>query len=331
MNDDTNTARKVESPGAKHQTPNTKHQISSKHQTPNRNPGRSARTLELGAWRFFGVWSLVFGIWSLSFSTTTTVSAYPPAPHHTLFGTVRNQWGEPINVAGAIVYLQQSNTVALKASIVASTDPGVNYRLTIPMDAGTAPDLYLPTALRRSQAFQLRVQIGSVSYLPIEMALSPAILGQAGESTRLDLTLGQDTDGDGLPDAWEEAIIAVLGGTLASITADGDADGDGIRNIDEYLAGTYAFDPNDGFRLTMIGQSSGNATLEFLAIRGRTYALESSFNLQQWSPVKFRIVSEGPNASLRDSYAAGDVRLLRVEVPFQTGGQTNRYFKARVL
>ena len=30
-------------------------------------------------------------------------------------------------------------------------------------------------------------------------------LGKPSETTRLDLTLGEDSDGDGLPDAWERA------------------------------------------------------------------------------------------------------------------------------
>src|SRR5690349_11605874 len=102
--------------------------------------------------------------------------AFPPAPPHTLSGLVRNQWGDPINLAGAIVYLQTSNSVGVKAAVAASVEPGVNYRLPVPMDAGTAPDLYLPTALRRGQSFQLRVQIGTVTYLPIEMTLGPASL-----------------------------------------------------------------------------------------------------------------------------------------------------------
>ena len=50
----------------KHQTPNTKHQRSSKLQARGVGCG-----LELGTWDFFGVWSLVFGVsipgflWSL--------------------------------------------------------------------------------------------------------------------------------------------------------------------------------------------------------------------------------------------------------------------------
>jgi hypothetical protein len=155
-------------------------------------------------------------------------------------------------------------------------------------------------------------------------------IGQPSESTRIDLTLGVDSDGDGLPDAWEEALIAVLGGSLADINPNDDSDGDGINNMDEYLAGTYAFDPTDGFLLTLAGVNAGASALEFLAIRGRTYSIQASSNFTQWAPVSFRVVTGGTPGTLQANYQAVDVRLLRVEVPIQPGAETNRYFKAVV-
>src|SRR5262245_60246210 len=36
-----------------------------------------------------------------------TASAYPPAPDHTFSGIVRNEWGDPINVHGALHPIHQ--------------------------------------------------------------------------------------------------------------------------------------------------------------------------------------------------------------------------------
>ena len=267
----------------------------------------------------------ILAAWLLS----TTTHAFPPAPHHTLFGMVRNQWGDPLNVSGADVFIQTSNALGVAVRIAASTEPGVNYRMQVPMDSGRTLDLYQSTALRPSQPFQLKVKIGTTTYVPLEMVFSRA-LGQPAAATRLDLTLGVDSDGDGLPDAWEQALIDILGGDLASITPNGDADGDGISNVNEFLAGTYAFDPNDGFRLALTDLSAGNSTLEFFAVRGRNYRLQGSTDLRQWTPLSFRIVNGGTAGPLQSEYSATDYRQLRIEVPFQSGAETNRYFRALV-
>lgn len=260
------------------------------------------------------------------------VLAFPPAPHHTLYGMVRNQFGDPINIFPSDVFLETPSGVQLRISVVNNLEPGVNYRLDVPMDSGTSGDTnaYQPTALKPFFPFKLKVKIGQTTYLPIQMTGNFAQIGQPGQKTRIDLTLGVDSDGDGLPDAWEYALIAIYGGTLASIRPEDDTDGDGISNYDEYIAGTYAFDPSDGFRLALTGVNAGATTMEFLAIRGRNYTIQSSPNLQQWSSVNFRIVTGGVSGALQANYPANDVRLLRLEVPFQSGGQTNRYFRAIV-
>src|SRR5262249_33700691 len=100
-----------------------------------------------------------------------TAVAFPPAPHHTLFGLVRNQWGDPINVAGAQVFLETANGPGVTTTISPGLEPGVNYRLLLPMDSAIAPDLYTPAALKPLVPFRLRVKIGDTVYLPIEMAI----------------------------------------------------------------------------------------------------------------------------------------------------------------
>src|SRR5438034_11476453 len=49
-----------EVPVSKHQKPSSKHQRNPKFKAPNGGP-----RLELVAWSFSGVWSLVFGVWDL--------------------------------------------------------------------------------------------------------------------------------------------------------------------------------------------------------------------------------------------------------------------------
>ena len=253
--------------------------------------------------------------------------AYPPAPDYTFYGMVRNEWGDPIDVSDAKVFVVSTNGVNAAAPVAASTLPGLNYRLIVPMDSARSPKIDFTSggSLRQSQPFQLKVKIGTITYLPIEMVLSRPIGDPAGTS-RLDLTLGVDSDGDGLPDAWE---IANGLNPNDPNDANGDADGDGISNRNEYLAGTYAFDPNDGFRLSLVEVNAGRSQLEFLAISGRTYTIQASPNLQQWTPVSFSVVTGGVPGALQNNYPATDIRNLRIEVPFQTG-TTNNFFRAMI-
>lgn len=258
------------------------------------------------------------------------VRAFPPAPHHTIYGLVKDQYGVPLQVAPNDVYLVTPNGTELRGSLVGDLGPGVNYRLEVPMDSGTASDLYQPTALRPFFQFKLKVKIGQNTYLPIEMAGNFSQIGQPGQETRIDLTLGVDSDGDGLPDAWEQGLIAIYGGTLASIKPDGDNDGDGISNLDEYLAGTYAFDPTEGFMLKSLAVNASASQFEFLAIRGRTYTIHTSTDLRTWAPVDFKLVTSGVAGALQSEFDATDVRLIRVEVPAQAGPAKVHFFKAMV-
>lgn len=246
-----------------------------------------------------------------------SVQAYPPAPHHLLFGLVRDEFGHPLGTQNGEVILETLTGVRLKTTIVPGLRAGVNYQIEVPMDAGLTPDRYQPTALQPTLGFRLRVRIGSTDYLPIEMRADYSKLGQPAGRTRIDLTLGEDSDGDGLPDAWERALVAASGGRLTGlddVRPGDDFDGDGLGNLAEYVAGTYAFDPQDGFTLSLVSAAGGAATLDFLAIRGRSYTIEGSADLGAWRPIPFRIVSPAGSTAVHQSYQSTDVRKIRAEV-----------------
>lgn len=259
----------------------------------------------------------------------TVALAFPPAPHHVIFGMVRDEMGSPIAVTNARIILETSSGTQIKSTIVPNLSAGVNYRLVIPEDAGLTSDAYMPTALKPTTPFRMKVQIGSVTYLPIEMKGNYSALGQPAKSTRIDLTLGEDSDNDGLPDAWERALISILGGgTLESITPDGDADGDGISNYAEYIAGTYAFDPTDGFSLKIVGMNGSKPQLEFLAIRNHTYTVYVSSDTKTWIPINFTIPTEG-TGTVYKTYSATDVRIIRVQAETPPGTRMS-FFKVQV-
>jgi hypothetical protein len=258
--------------------------------------------------------------------TTLGALAFPPAPPHVLYGTVRDEMGTPFALSNARIILEATNGVTLTADLANDPEPGVNYRLIVPVDSGIAPDLYKPTALKPQVGFKLRVQVGNTVYLPIEMLGSFRNLGRPAEKTRMDLTLGVDADGDGLPDAWEQLMIAMIGGglNLATLTPNGIAP-NGLSWYANYIAGTFPWDPEDGFRLTPSATAAG-PRLDFQVISGRTYTLEGSTNLAAWQPVLFRMAGAAPGSPVESSYRATDYRLLQVDPALPPGPPASAWF-----
>jgi len=240
--------------------------------------------------------------------------AYPPAPPHEIYGLVRGTDGEPLSSSSATLMFETDKGVQIKGSVSTIVNQGVNYQLTIPMDAAISPDPYIPEALTPLAPFRISVVISGVTNLPIEMSGDYKLLGQYGESTRIDLTLGVDSDGDGLPDVWEELLISMLGGTntLAEIRPEDDSDQDGMSNMDEYLAGTYAFDANDVFKLYIKEMTEDRLVFNFLGIKGRSYQIQQSSDLSTWNPCSFAVPSEGVEE--RTFYDATVSGVLEVDV-----------------
>ncbi len=243
------------------------------------------------------------------------VAAFPPAPHHLLHGIVRDSFGNPINVRGTKLILQTPTGTQIAAEIIPGIEPGLNYRLQVPMDSGMTPNLYQPGVLKPAAPFRLWVLIGTTTNLPIEMVADYSHLGQPGETTRMDLTTGVDANHDGLPDDWERLINPDISKVNPNALAP-----NGMTYLQAYYAGIYSFDITNGLALSLVQVSNQVPTLQFTLVPGRTYTIQTSSDLKNWLPTSFRIPAEGLDAALRSSYLADKVQQLQVEVP-STGSQ----------
>ncbi len=133
-----------------------------------------------------------------------------------------------------------------------------------------------------------------------------------------------DSDGDGLPDDWENFYFGSL-----IYSGTNDVDGDGISNQAEYQAGTIPTASTDALRLLSIRRElPATAEVHFAHAPGRQYSIYRSDDLENWqavtNPALFYssawLAKSGTNlvypspvfAGWRDTNAAHSQRFYRV-------------------
>jgi hypothetical protein len=99
------------------------------------------------------------------------------------------------------------------------------------------------------------------------------------------LSVLEDFDHDGLPDSWE-----VARGLNTNNTADAalDWDGDGLSNLQEYLAGTDLMEPTSALRIGSVqALAGGGVFLQFEAQSNRTYSvhMREAVTLAPWHSI----------------------------------------------
>lgn len=248
--------------------------------------------------------------------------AFPPAPHYTLFGLVRDQVGQRLGVEGASLVLLKGG-VEIGRTPITTGQLDRNYELRIRIDANrSGASLYSERAVAAEGAFSLLVEMNGSRFYPIEVA-GELSAGKGGERVRLDLNLGEDTDGDGLPDIWEQWQLYQAGffpdgdgrWDLSLIDRNGDFDGDGVDNHREYVAGTFAGDATEKFDLTIREKTAAGVRFEFYAITGKTYTIERSADGVTWTRVPFAIGAPADGGQSHSATSVGIVSAFAVPVP----------------
>ncbi len=114
---------------------------------------------------------------------------------------------------------------------------------------------------------------------------------------------GADADHDGIPDAWELANF----GNLITANAAGDYDGDGLSDLNEYIAGTDPKDPGSNLRITSCVAGSGGSptSLTWLSQPMRQYRILRTGSLNApifWSDVGLGLVLPDAGGSTSRSF-----------------------------
>ena len=121
---------------------------------------------------------------------------------------------------------------------------------------------------------------------------------------------GADIDGDGVDDDWEMAYF----GTLAR-DGDGDFDGDGQTDLDEFRTGTDPTNSGSVLRVLRLTVLNGDgARLIWVATPGKTYRVQFKENLQDigWNHLPGEVLATGTTSSMLDNSALASHRFYRV-------------------
>ena len=120
-----------------------------------------------------------------------------------------------------------------------------------------------------------------------------------------------DTDGDGVPDAWEMDIF----GDLTTVTATSDYDGDRFIDVHEYLAGSDPKDPDSLLIATSTRATPGGIVVTWQSESNRSYVLSRSTNLLQgFTGIASNLLAVYPLNTYTDAAAPSAMGHYRVEL-----------------
>lgn len=134
-----------------------------------------------------------------------------------------------------------------------------------------------------------------------------------GRIERVDLLVNLaliDSNGNGLPDFWEDQYFGGLG-----VDPSRDTDGDGLPNLDEYKAGTNPTDPSSRFAFIDVApHPDGGTAVQWSSVEGTRYIIERSLHvLNGYAPIMSGIVATPPVNTYQDS-TAGPIHFYRLRL-----------------
>lgn len=213
--------------------------------------------------------------------------AVVPIPDFVVYGTVAIQDEAVTNSQASTNVVIQATRLSDGATVASyqmgsSTNQGMFfYIVRIPMEDAPASS---PLTTEPNSPLVFTVEESGVVQLT-----STNVPASSSTVQRLDFGPSVDTTGDGIPDAWQIAN-GIVPGHL------GDADGDGMSDYAEYIAGTSPTNASSIFQLKISETDTNTSEVSFQALlaegvgyegRSRYYALEVNTNIStpDWNTV----------------------------------------------
>ena len=152
--------------------------------------------------------------------------------------------------------------------------------------------------------------------VPVRHGLDPANWMAVAPSPGTVAVVYHDTDGDGMPDAWEDDYELDRHDPADAAL---DADKDGMTNLAEYQSGTSPRDPSSRLELAAARNPDGTILLRFIARAKRSYSVEFRGTAGEGTWQRVQNVEEQAydvEVEIEDSSSDGfEARFYRVVTP----------------
>jgi hypothetical protein len=206
-----------------------------------------------------------------------------------------------------------------------ATDCDCPTNLTFSLDAGAPTGAVInpvtgwfnwtPTAAQGPGSYPITVRVTDGG---------PGPLSDTKSFTATVNNVGPDNDNDGLPDSWETLYGLSTNSAAGNNGANGDPDGDGMTNVQEFGAGTDPTNRASVFRITRIDRETNGVRVAWTTVGSKRYQVQSTLAGAQkyvddfWplSPVIMMPPSGESTTNYLDvgGISNGPVRIYRVRV-----------------
>ena len=225
-----------------------------------------------------------------------------------LYGSVNSTTGAPPAPAPILVVTTQPQTVVYEVATIAVGGSSTNLAGEIAWTnalAGAAGSIAAADPwLVASVALEVGTNVINVS--------GSNSVGTVTNVSVAVVRLVSDTDGDGIPDAWEAQYFTNLT-TAGSAT---DSDGDGMSDRNEFLAGSAPNDSNSLLKATSVsGGAIAGTLVQWQSHSNKSYVISRSENLPTgFTGIGSNIAATPPLNVYTDSVSTNALRAYRIEV-----------------
>ena len=250
-----------------------------------------------------------------------------PAPSLTFYGMLTDEFGWPY-ADNVKVTVTANGLVVLSQPLQPATGRNYNFIFRLPYDTGVVD--YSSASVTAGDVITITVAAADSGKVLIQRTQTVTVA--PGTVLNLNLATSTDSVGDGLPDELRFWIWQSLGLSGAfdptKIKAIDDSDGDGVSNLNEYLAGTDPANASDVFQVTITDSGVPNvARLNFFSVPSKTYQMQVgqiTGDTTIWNPALF---ASSPQGQAHNTSLIGTGHFISAFVP--TGG-TNMVFRVAI-